>query len=822
MNNHSFIARFFRGWKRFHMNQVLVLSFSTAVLAFLGFFHVYSEGADVSALNDNLNLSTIIYDHKGEVASKISSNKNEGVKINEIPDDMKNAVIAIEDHRFYEHDGIDYLGISRAFYKNIKAGGIVEGGSTITQQLTKNTLLTSEKTYKRKIEEFFLAREIEKQYSKDEIMQMYLNRIYFGNGSWGVKRAAMNYFGKELKDISADEAALLAGLIKAPSALDPYNHYDAAIERRNVVLQAMKTQGFLSEEEYQKAVEKKVVLNEGGRDPLRGKHPFYIDHVIEEAISRYGLTQDELLSGGYRIYTEMDVSMQTAMEDTYSKDELFPKGTKDQNVQSGGVLVDPKTGGVRAIVGGRGEHVFRGFNRATQLKTQPGSIMKPLVVYTPALEEGWGVTEKLKDEEMEFNGYKPGNHSGTFKGDVPMHEALKDSLNVPAVWLLNEMGISKGLDAAKRFGIPLDENDRNLAIALGGLDKGVSPLNMAEAYSAFANDGVRTEAHAISRIEDSEGNKIVEWKEKKTKVTEKEIADKMTSMLLEVVQEGTGRGAQISGREVAGKTGTTQVPVEGIKGVKDQWFVGYTPQLVGAVWVGYDQTDEKHYLTTTSSEGAALVFKDFMGEALKGTKPASFNVKAISEYEREQKNKTKKASATKKDPVKNSIERKEKVTEEPVKKKPQTKKAEASENSQTQPQSQPVKEQPASSTSSPKPVQEKKEEKQKTEKNVSEEKKQEHKPEQAPAPKEKTNSGKPPVKEVEKEKEKEKEKEEQGNENNQSQKPEEKSSEPAPEEGSQQGGDEKEEGGATEESGGENTEEPQPPAEDTGEAEQAS
>ncbi|RSD29243.1 transglycosylase domain-containing protein [Mesobacillus subterraneus] len=620
------------------MNQVIVLSVSTAVLAFLSFFHVYSEGADISALNDDLAQPTVIYDANGEVASKISALKNEGIKIEEVPDHVKNAVIAIEDHRFYEHDGVDLVGISRAFVQNVKAGGIVEGGSTITQQLTKNALLSSEKTYKRKLEEFFLAREIEKQYSKDEIMQMYLNRIYFGNGTWGVKRAAMGYFGKDVKDLTISESALLAGLIKAPSSLDPYKNYDKAMERRDVVLLMMKTHGFIKEEEYKAAQSEKIALNENGGDPLRGRYPYYVDHVIDEAIKKFGFTQEEILTGGLQIYTELDVTMQSAVEATYAKEEIFPKGTEKQIVQSGAVLVDPKTGGIRALVGGRGEHVFRGYNRATHLKAQPGSTMKPLAVFAPAIEEGWAVTDMLKDEELELKDYKPENFNGKYKGEVPMYEALKDSLNVPAVWLLNEIGIVKGMESVKNFGIDLDPiNDRNLGLALGGLSTGVSPVTMAEAYSAFANNGERHETHAITKIVDKEGNTIAEHKGEKSQVISKETAEKMTTMLLNVVQDGTGKGAQIEGRELAGKTGSTQVPIDGIKGTKDQWFVGYTPQLVGAVWVGYDKTDKEHYLTTTSSEGAALIFKDFMSEALKNTKAESFNVPPISKYVEEHK-----------------------------------------------------------------------------------------------------------------------------------------------------------------------------------------
>jgi penicillin-binding protein 2A len=615
-------------WKRWHMNQLMVLSFSLLVLGFLGILYAYSMDLDISSLKNELPQATVFYDLNGEVASKVSANKNEGVPINQVPDSLKNAVIAIEDHRFYEHHGVDYIGITRALIRDIKARGMVEGGSTITQQLTKNTLLTSQKTLKRKVDEVFLAMQIERQYSKQEILQMYLNQIYFGDGAWGIKHAARNYFGKDVKDLSISESALLAGLIKAPSALNPYHHLEKATQRRNLVLAQMKNQGYITIQQYEQAMNEKVILNDKGGDPFRGKYPHYVDQVFEEAINVYHLSQDELLTGGYQIYTELDSTMQNAMEKIYQKVDLFPRGT-DQMVQSGGILIDPKTGGIRAIVGGRGEHTFRGYNRATQLKAQPGSSIKPLAVFTPALENGWKITDMLKDEPMNFGEYEPSNYNHEYAGEVPMYEAVKDSKNVSAVWLLNEIGIEKGLDSTKRFGIPLEKGDRNLSLALGGVEEGVSPLIMAEAYSAFPNNGVRMKAHVIKKIVDAEGNTVAVWKEKKERVTTKAVSKDINTMLLGVVDHGSGKNAQIPGREIAGKTGSTQVPIEGVKGVKDQWFVGYTPQLVGAVWVGYDKTDEKHYLKTTSSAGAAIVFREVMKEALKGTPSTSFGVPRI-------------------------------------------------------------------------------------------------------------------------------------------------------------------------------------------------
>ncbi|MDN3015194.1 PBP1A family penicillin-binding protein [Paenibacillus sp. BSR1-1] len=615
--------------KKWHVVQIVVLSGLIIILGFFGAIYFFSKTANISELKNELPQPTVFYDVNGKIASKVSANKNEGVPIKEVPESMKNAVIAIEDHRFYQHGGVDLIGTSRALFRDLKAGGMVEGGSTITQQLTKNTILTSEKTLKRKMEEVFLALAVEREYSKQEILQMYLNQIYFGNGAYGIKQAAGKYFAKEVKKLSISESALLAGLIKAPSALNPYDHMKEAVKRRNLVLLQMKNQGYITNELYEKAKEEKVVLDDKGGDPFRGKFPYYVDQVLDEAIHQYGLSQDDLLTGGYQIYTELDPNMQSVMETTYQNNSIFPKG-KDRLVQSGGVLVDPKTGGVRALAGGRGEHTFRGYNRASQLKAQPGSSFKPLAVYTPALEEGWKITDMLKDEPMKFGNYQPSNFDHQYMGEVPMYDAVKESKNVSAVWLLNEIGIEKGLDSVKRFGISLDKADRNLSVALGGLHKGVSPLNMAEAFSVFPNNGVKVKAHVIQKIVEANGNVVAEWKVKKERVTTKAVTDDMTTMLLGVVEQGTGKAAKIPGRETAGKTGSTQVPIKGINGLKDQWFVGYTPQLVGAIWVGYDKTDAEHYITPTSKTGSAVIFREVMSEALKSKPKQKFNVTHIS------------------------------------------------------------------------------------------------------------------------------------------------------------------------------------------------
>lgn len=600
------------------------------VLFFLFWMNNSISSKDVSALEKPLPQPTVIYDRHGKAASKIASSKIEGVDYKDISEHLVHAVVATEDKRFYDHAGIDIEGVFRAMYRNAKAGGVVEGGSTITQQLTKNVFLTREKTFRRKWDELILAKKVEQNYTKEEIMEMYLNRIYFGEGAWGIKRAAKVYFGKEPAKLTLGESAMIAGLIKAPSALTPLKHYDKALERQRTVLKLMKDQGYITAAEWEKAKLEKVVLNPGETDPYEGKYPYYVDHVIEEAIKEYGLSQNEIMSGGFRIYTALDQTMQKNAEAVFQNDELFPAGTDQQMVQSGMVLVNPKNGGVRALVGGRGEHTFRGFNRATQLKRQPGSTMKPLAVYAPALEDGYSVVSPLKDEYTDYGGYRPTNYDGQYRGRVTMYEAVIKSYNAPAVWLLNEMGIDRGLQSLKKFGIPLVKEDRTLGVALGGLHEGVSPLDMAEAYSAFPNNGAKHEAHAIREIRDAENKVIYKWDKKASEAVTKSAARKMTLILKGTVEEGTGRKAKIAGRELAAKTGSTQVPIKGIDGVKDQWFVGYTPDLVGSVWVGYDKTDSTHYLKTASSSTAAVIFKDIMEGALEGTEASSFGLPPLA------------------------------------------------------------------------------------------------------------------------------------------------------------------------------------------------
>ncbi|MGG1520038.1 PBP1A family penicillin-binding protein [Paenibacillus oryzisoli] len=583
--------------------------------------YAYVHKLDVSLLDQPLPEATHILDKNGVDIYQLSGSRIDAARLADMPKVLTDAVVAVEDRRFYEHKGVDLKSITRAVARDVLRGSYSEGGSTITQQLAKNLFLTSDKTLGRKLKEAAYAIKMETDYSKDEILEMYLNRIYFGEGSWGVGAAAKTYFNKNVKDLTLPEAAVLAALPKAPSHYSPFQNEEQALERRNTVLKLMADEGKITAEAYAQAVAAPLGTVKQAADDSRERYRSYVDAVIDEAVRLYGFTEEQLLTGGMRITTELDVSVQQAVAEVYRDDSLFPAGQPDQLIQSGAVILDQKTGGIRAIAGGRGESVFRGFSHATQLKRQPGSSFKPIAVYGPALEMGYKPGTMLYDGPLNIEGYQPQDWDHQTRGQVSMQEAIISSWNIPAVWLLKEIGIDKGLSFAKSVGISLPAGDRQLGTALGGLSEGVSPLQMAQGFSAFAAKGVLHPAHTIAKIETSDGHPLIAYKEAGTPVMKPETAYAMTSMLQQAVARGTGKNAAMN-RPVAGKSGTTQLPDTkefegaGSGSAKDAWFVGYTPELTGAVWVGYDKTDSGHYLTTSGGAVPAVVFREIMSRAL--------------------------------------------------------------------------------------------------------------------------------------------------------------------------------------------------------------
>ncbi|OXM83597.1 penicillin-binding protein [Paenibacillus rigui] len=596
-----------------------------------GAVYLWVRGLDVSKLEHPLPEPTLIMDRNGQPASQLSSSKITPVPLDQIPLDLRNAIIAVEDRRFYEHAGIDLWSISRALLVDLKSGSMAEGGSTLTQQLAKNMFLQSDKTMSRKLKEAGYALKINLTYTKDEILELYLNSIYFGEGRWGVEGAAQEYFAKPVQQLSLEECALLAALPKAPTTYSPAKNKEKALERRNLVLSLMKEQHFITAAAYTQAAARPIALKQNSQESLKGKYPSYVDYVIQEAGDLYGFTEEQILTTGLRIYTYLEPQLQQTAQEVYAQDSLFPAGPKDQLMQSGAVFLDHHNGGIAALVGTRGPQVYRGFNHATQLRRQPGSSFKPLAVYGPALEQGYAPGSPLYDGPLDIGGYRPQDWDGQTRGQVSLQEAIVRSWNIPAVWLLNEIGLDQGMAFARRAGIPLSQADRSLSMALGGLSEGVSPLQMAQAYSAIANLGVMHPAHAIAKVTTKEGIPLVEAKPQPVSVTRPAVAYTLTLLLEEAVKSGTGQAAAL-GRPTAGKTGTTQLPDTqefadiGRNGAKDAWFVGFTPELTAAVWLGYDQTDKTHYLTTGGGAVPSVLFREIMSRALRDAPAAEFPV----------------------------------------------------------------------------------------------------------------------------------------------------------------------------------------------------
>ncbi|MDA8233281.1 MAG: PBP1A family penicillin-binding protein [Clostridia bacterium] len=558
----------------------------------------YADDWNQADLNTDIN--TTIYDAQGQVLTVLHAEKNrEPVAIEQMPDHLRKAFLAVEDIRFYDHRGYDLKAIARAAWVNYQAGGVEEGASTITQQLVRDSFLSQDQTVQRKVKELIIATELEKRFPKNDILEHYLNRIYLGHGAYGVQAAARVYFGKDVRQLTLGESAMLAGLPRNPSYYSPYRDVHRATERRNLVLAQMVQYGMITPEQSRQARQEDLSL---AGLPKAGvyQHPYFVDYVLDQAIKRYKLTNAELYRGGLKIYTTLDPKAQKAAEKVFARKDVFPPSPPDQLVQSAVAVVDYRTGQVRALVGGRNYQTRRGFNRATQMARQPGSTMKPLASYGPALEAGFKPSYVMVDEAVSYGRYQPQNSDGRYRGAITMETALKYSVNVYAVKLLKLVGIERGFEFARNLGVPLTDQDQGLALALGGLQKGVSPLELAAAYGAFANGGIYREPIVITKITDYNGIEIKGPQQAARQVMSQQTAQTMTAMLQEVVKSGTGIEAQLEQWPVAGKTGTVQLPdlpqFKRHKGNKDAWFVGYTPELVAAVWLGYDHTDAGHYL----------------------------------------------------------------------------------------------------------------------------------------------------------------------------------------------------------------------------------
>lgn len=587
-----------------------------ALLIVIGYLSMMMYGQRMLDLNSKqlkLAEASIVYDSNSKEVSRLYLENRESIDLSEMPEMLIQTFIFTEDRRFNEHSGVDVWSIGRAVIRDIRQQSWSEGGSTITQQLAKNLFLEFDKTLSRKVAELSIAFALESRYSKEEILEMYLNRIYFGRGAYGVKAASNLYFAKELNQLEPWEIAALAAIPKAPSYYNPVDDPERAKQRRHMILRLMQEHQLLDQEAYDNAVAVDYL------EPERTEtisFASFSDFAMQEIITKTDIDQQELFLNGYRIYTTLNTDVQAELEAAFANDEWFPPNGEERAAQGAMVILDHHQGSIIALSGGR-NYVQRGLNRVN-IQRQPGSAIKPLIVYAPALETGlWHPYSKLVDREMSFAEYSPQNYNHQYSGEVSMMQAIRESKNLPAVWLLDQIGIQQGLDYMDKIDIPMAAEDRNLSAALGGLTYGVTPLDMAKGFAAFANHGEKIEPYVIKRVENAQGEVVYEHEIEKEQVLSAQSSYYMTRMLEDVVQDGTGQDAQME-RPVAGKTGSTQLSLDHVKdtsGYRDIWFVGYTAEWTAAVWMGFDQTDENHYIQKDSRYPARL-FKEVMSRSL--------------------------------------------------------------------------------------------------------------------------------------------------------------------------------------------------------------
>jgi len=621
-------------WHRFQITQWLIVTVLGVIFLVSAIGTFQAKTTNVANLKSRLELSTEIYDNNGAKAGSIAGQKGTYVAFDNISKNAVNAVIATEDRHFYSEPGFSITGMTRGVlttvWYRIRGINASVGGSTLTQQLVKNAFLTQNQTITRKARELFLAVQVEKEYSKHDILAMYLNNAYFGNGVWGIEDASQKYFGVSAAQLSVNQGAMLAGMLQSPNGYDPLVYPKAAKNRRNQVLQNLVNDQKLTQNQADQYAELAIGAADYNVNNSHYNYPYFFDAVISEAISKYGLTEDEVLNDGYKIYTTLDQSDQSNLQDDYDNANLNPIGG---NSQAASVVMDAKTGGVRAVIGGRGAHNFRDLNRATQMKRSPGSTIKPIVDYAPALSRGFSYDSELKNEQMSFgtNGYSPANYADYTSKEEPMYVALENSYNIPAVWLLDQIGVSAGYNAGLRAGLPLQKSDKNLALAIGGLAKGVTPLQMTQAYTSFANGGVMSTAHFITKIEDSSGKVISENKVKQTRLWSQKVADEMTSMMFGTYTNGTGVSADPAGYDVAGKTGTTEVTGDGstANNATDSWAIAYTPDVVVTTWNGFDNDGQVQSIPALLSQTAGPLMKTTLEQVIPNTAQTQFTVQSV-------------------------------------------------------------------------------------------------------------------------------------------------------------------------------------------------
>lgn len=552
---------------------------------------------DISAFNRDGSITIKAAD--GTILLQQGNTTREKLKLREMPDLLKKAFIAIEDRRFYEHKGVDYQGIFRAIFSNIVARDLVQGGSTITQQVARIVFLNQERSILRKVREALMAQKIEQELNKDQILERYLNIVYLGSGAYGVADAAWVYFSKPVNQLTLAEMATLAGLPPAPTEYSPLVNPNYAKERRNIVLKEMQDAGIITAAEAQKAMAEAVVVKPSPPKRLEVKAPHFAKYILKE-LPRF-ISKDALETGGLTVETTLNFDWQK-VADKVIKDAVELDGKGQGFEEAALVSIESRTGEIKAMVGGS-DFKKSEFNRATQAHRQPGSTFKG-VVYASAIAAGLSPYDSYEDAPIIIDGYQPNNYGKKFSGWRSMSEALANSVNVIAVKVLMDVGFEPTIKMAQDMGIKSKLNPI-YSLALGSSE--VNLLELTNAYGTLAAEGQFTEAHGIRRVINQQGKTIYNATFKPKAALDKKSAAITTWMLQGVVQGGTGSAAALSDRDVAGKTGTSEQ-------ARDLWFIGYIPQVVTGIWLGNDD----NYPTYGASTTAAYNWREFMKEAVKG------------------------------------------------------------------------------------------------------------------------------------------------------------------------------------------------------------
>lgn len=607
--------------KIFKITLIIFLILSVILLAVASIFLriVIKETNQISLDKNKLLLQATqvnIYDASGVLTNSSNVAGRDLITIDKLQPHTIQAFISIEDKNFYKHTGINYKRMFKAMYNNLKNGKIVEGASTITQQLIKNTHLSNEKTLKRKTKEIFLAKKLESKYTKDEIMEIYLNVIYFGDGCYGIEEASQRYFGISASELSIEQSAVLAGMIKSPYTYSPVNNYNNSLKRRNLVLKEMHKDGYITSEELNSALTSEIVLTE--KDNECDYNSLYVKAVINEACEVLNVNETELALNNYKIYTYLDNKKQEELYNIMQNDEYYHVNSHGNIADGLALIIDNQNGGIEAFAG-------KSKYNLVNIKRQPGSAIKPILVYAPALEEGKiSNCTPILDDELNIGGYTPQNVGGVYHGYVSVRDSVAQSLNIPAIKTMEYVGIDKCKKFAENSGIDFAENDNGYAIALGGFTNGVTLQQLTNSFLPFSNNGKFIQSGFVQKITTQNGITVYQKDTSGKQVMGSDTAYLTTDLLISGVEDGTSKKLKTLPYQIAGKTGT--VAVKGTNLNTDAISVAYTSEHTIGVWFGNYSYDKKYHLEGKNNGGtyATAVIKDTFNQMYKDAPPADF------------------------------------------------------------------------------------------------------------------------------------------------------------------------------------------------------